>query len=418
MIINSNNRQYQSKNSDYSKLLNQILDFNNISDSQLDIVVGVPFSRESLETVQSTLLKIQSGLKENYPSKIFLLMVIGEFYSDIEIEKIKLPQDENIKFFGLSKNENLVGKGWSLRLFVDIAKWFKFGIVFFDADVTNINQDWIVKLLEPIFFDKKSCAVIPTVYRRAYDAETTNNFAFPVLSAFYNQTPRHPLGGLRSFTRDIVEELAIFTNNISESYWFVENISGYGIDIFYTAFLLENNKKIAEPYLGFISHSSLPVVDNKYKKAIIQIIGSLFGFLEINKNHFIFPKRKINEKIKQLYNPDQETLFYLRAFKDNFVNSSNIIKKIVKPKIFIQLQNCAESSDGHIYLAVDFWAEILYDFLFHFRQTTKILEKEQILEALYPIYCLRIGSFFRELPVDAEFDEIEKIVNLNTQFFI
>ncbi|KKQ77986.1 MAG: hypothetical protein A3A96_04430 [Candidatus Zambryskibacteria bacterium RIFCSPLOWO2_01_FULL_39_39] len=408
---------YEADNLDYHHQLSEILNKLDGLNILAEVVIGVPFSRESEETVQSTLVKIQEGLEKYYPDKHFLLIALGESCSGVQINNILPPKVENIEFHGFHKYKNLIGKGWSMRMFVDIANHFNSHAVFFDADVSNIEYEWIKILLEPLFIKGKQCCVIPTVHRGAHDAETTNNLAFPLLSALYGKAPRHPLGGLRSFTSDVVKELASFTDTISNTSWFSESVSGYGIDIFYTIFSLKSGATIEEPYLGYISHSSLPVVDNGYKKAITQIVGSMFGFVEMDHAGWnLVQMEEITEKIETLFPPDADALAYLMAFKDNFLDNSTLTRKIVRPEIFPEIEHHYRADAKNIYLSPNTWAKIVYDFILYFHQAVSE-EKRNILEAIFPIYCLRVGSFFRELQADADILNIENVVKLTAQNF-
>jgi len=68
-------------------------------------------------------------------------------------------------------------------------------------------------------------------------------------------------------------------------------------------------------------------------------------------------------------------------------------------------------------LSSDTWSKIVYGFILYFHQAVSE-EKEKVLEAIFPIYCLRVGSFFRELKADADAVEIENVVKLTAQHFI
>jgi glycosyltransferase involved in cell wall biosynthesis len=119
-------------------------------------------------------------------------------------------------------------------------------LAFIDTDLRSIIPDWIGALLNPVL-QGEADYVTPLYLRRRFEGATTNHFAYPILTAYFGQYLRQPIGGEFGLSGAFLNYLLKQPVN--------PEILGYGIDIFMTMHAVGGMFKTAQASLGHKVHS-------------------------------------------------------------------------------------------------------------------------------------------------------------------
>jgi len=339
------------------------------------IAICIPTFNEQ-KTISNTTKIINEGLK--YLSKKFQTFIVNcDNYSDDNTKQEFLNTETRSTKIYISTKKGKIGKGRNLFNFFEYCK--KNNIDYaatIDADIKTLKSDWIKRLIDPIITNKADY-VAPLYKRNRFEGSTTNNFAVPIVFAYFGVFIRQPIGGDFGFNKKVYLEFLSQKRNLSTL--------NYGIDIFMTLNTISNKNKIKQVLLGEKIHnpsfSNMTIMSKQVANSAFYLLDFLKPNLEktqkikIPKNlniieHKNFPHKKEAEKllIKNLVN--------LKKNKDNYQKFSfhNLILKIIKNKS----------------ISVNDWSTIICKLVI----STKT-EKSNILSDLFsPLFIIRAVDFW------------------------
>ena len=119
-------------------------------------------------------------------------------------------------------------------------------LAFIDTDLQSITPAWVEALLNPVL-QGEADYVAPLYLRRRFEGATTNHFAYPILTAYFGQYLRQPIGGEFGLSGAFFDYLLKQPVN--------PEILGYGIDIFMSMHAVGGGFKAAQASLGHKVHS-------------------------------------------------------------------------------------------------------------------------------------------------------------------
>ncbi|MCK5014732.1 MAG: hypothetical protein KAS66_13035, partial [Candidatus Omnitrophica bacterium] len=302
-----------------------------------EAVIGMPFYTEK-DTFGNVFSCLMRGTD---PEKQSVMIPIGEAVSAelLEIARnVKL--QKNVRRIAFLKDTLLKGKGWSMRMMMEIAQELGADICFVDADERRVTPDWTKLLLMPIQregFDY----VCPRYTRHHHSATITNHILYPLVSSVYKTKVRQPIGGEFGVSNKLIK---VYLKD--SEVWFTE-VGTYGVDNWMTTEAIVNGAKIAEVDLGVKAHS----FSNFEKREVMfrQVMEIVFDYIiknagwwkkqkEIKSVPLIGPlKREEPELIKQDWRR------WTGRFKDNFNLSRNIqvYEGVLSPERFKELERIA-----------------------------------------------------------------------------
>ncbi len=326
-----------------------------------DIIIGLPSYNEA-DSIAHVTQEIDQGLKKHFPDRKALIINGDGASTDRTVEVFKNTVTNTPKEAIIADKK---GKGVNIFNILNRAREYNAdAVAFFDTDVKSINEDWILKLIGPIF---DGCGfVTPYFIRSLYDGTITNQFAYPVFRSLYGIDIRQPIGGEIALSGAVAEA-------ILESPYPPE-VERYGIDIFIAATVASMGFKINQGSLGVKSHKpSLFKLD----KMFFQVVDTFFKTAKMHYNYI--------EQVRAVTEIDFEKL------------------NIAPPIIELDKDYLIERAASKEHLDSDEWINLIVE---HFGNAQKLV----------PYFFQRVLSFFDEIE-NKSYESGERNIQEQTDMF-
>ncbi len=372
--------------------------------NETDIIVGIPSLNEA-DNIAFVARQIALGLKKYFPTHSAVIINVDNNSMDGTKEAFLGAETGNIPKKYISTEEAIVGKGNNMRnLFVEVVQRKAKAIVVVDADLKSVTPEWVKTLATPILegYDYTT----PIYSRNEYDGTITNNITYPLIYSLFKANIRQPIGGDFSFSPKMTR------------YWlgmaWEKDTRQYGIDIFMTTSALLNGFKVCQVALGSKVHKpSAP----KLGAMFTQVITTLFS--NISKFSNVWMDKNSNKECPVLGNssykePQGLSVDYKgikKASFAGFLENERIISSILSPDHYNITKKMYLT--GRWNIGPELWAKKLYDFIYAYEISEN---KEEIVEALKPLYFARVASFYRQTMDMSHQESEEKILEQAKQF--
>ncbi len=372
--------------------------------NETDIIVGIPSLNEA-DNIAFVARQIALGLKKYFPTHSAVIINVDNNSMDGTKEAFLGAETGNIPKKYISTEEAIVGKGNNMRnLFVEVVQRKAKAIVVVDADLKSVTPEWVKTLATPILegYDYTT----PIYSRNEYDGTITNHITYPLIYSLFKANIRQPIGGDFSFSPKMTR------------YWlgmaWEKDTRQYGIDIFMTTSALLNGFKVCQVALGSKVHKpSAP----KLGAMFTQVITTLFS--NISKFSNVWMDKNSNKECPVLGNssykePQGLSVDYKgikKASFAGFLENERIISSILSPAHYNITKKMYLT--GRWNIGPELWAKKLYDFIYAYEISEN---KEEIVEALKPLYFARVASFYRQTMDMSHQESEEKILEQAKQF--
>ncbi len=372
--------------------------------NETDIIVGIPSLNEA-DNIAFVARQIALGLKKYFPTHSAVIINVDNNSMDGTKEAFLGAETGNIPKKYISTEEAIVGKGNNMRnLFVEVVQRKAKAIVVVDADLKSVTPEWVKTLATPILegYDYTT----PIYSRNEYDGTITNHITYPLIYSLFKANIRQPIGGDFSFSPKMTR------------YWlgmaWEKDTRQYGIDIFMTTSALLNGFKVCQVALGSKVHKpSAP----KLGAMFTQVITTLFS--NISKFSNVWMDKNSNKECPVLGNssykePQGLSVDYKgikKASFAGFLENERIISSILSPAHYNITKKMYLT--GRWNIGPELWAKKLYDFIYAYEISEN---KEEIVEALKPLYFARVASFYRQTMDMSHQESEEKILKQAKQF--
>ena len=359
----------------------------------VDVVVGIPFLNGTLKTLPNVIHIVRAGLRQHFPELSAMTLVVGEADATTEIERMRtlqdeLADDEDIMLMPIRKpTELLRGKGWSVRLMLEIASHVGAHLVLLDADLMSrsdvrsgeragLAPDWIARLLQPIL-NHEAEYVVPTYYRHFSEARLTNPVCFPLVSAVFGRNIRQPIGGEFAIASSLVQRFRDFDDRI----W-LGGVGGYGVDVWLTTTALIWGRPVSTAQLGVKLQAMDAVlgVDGLLKDVFMfeQVVGTLFDqmALAMTAQEAVRPSRNAQVTRREdaedapVWLPEHtiqrdEIRDLHRRFQQHWASAVSHYREELPEDLFDRYQFIAGMSkyDGSATVSQELWAATMVSYL-------------------------------------------------------
>jgi len=349
-----------------------------------DIIVGIPSYNEA-DAISYVTRQVALGLKNFYPQYSCLIINVDNNSPDNTKEAFLSTPTEDIPKRYISTPPGVKGKGNNFyNLFKAVKELKPKAVVVVDADLKSITPDWIKSLAEPIL--RGADLVTPLYSRHKYDGTITNNIVYPITVGLLGKNIRQPIGGDFSFSSRLA-------GHWLEQEW-SETIRHFGIDIFMTTHALLGGFKVCSATLGAKIHK-VKDPGESLGPMFKQVIGTLFSVINDNKHAIpnngieqpiIFGNTELQEPQAMCINTDN----LRRNYNNGMSNKKHILKQYLSETTYADLNNVSLEINN---ISADLWARTLYDLLVAYPRAEN---KEELLEAMQPLYFGRVYSFAKE----------------------
>lgn len=357
-----------------------------------DVVIGIP-SFEAESTISGVVSATAEGAARYFPHSQTVLVVADGGSSDKTrdvVETMRVPRQVR-KIVTIYRG--LSGKGSAFRTIFEVADRLDAKVcLVFDSDLRSITPEWVHSLAEPIY--KFNYGFVTPFYQRyKYDATITNNLVYPLTRALYGHDVRQPIGGEFGMTWALIK---IFRQ---QGLWDFEDIQRFGIDIWMTTTAIAEGFRTCQVGLGLKLHESKDP-STQLLPMFRQVVGTLFHLMRRYETKWpmiegsrpckFFGVQKWKEPDVVAVEP--ETMLW--AFKEAQAASQEIWEVVLteaNQEVVEQLLHC---SDDECLLPASIWAKMVYDFAIAYNRAAA--PTESILEALIPLFLVRVAAFVRE----------------------
>ncbi len=354
-----------------------------------EIIVGIPSYNEA-NSINYPTDKASRGLVDFFPGKKTVIINADNNSKDKTKDAFFNTPTKVPKIY-ISTPPGVKGKGNNLRnLFEAAVELRASALVVVDADLKSITPQWIQYLAEPIFADFDY--VSPIYTRHKYDGSITNNIAYPLLRTLFGLRVRQPIGGDFGISGRMAR---VF---LSEKLW-NERISNFGIDIWMTTISIARRFNVCQTFLGSPKDHR---VKDPAKDLNIMFANVIMTMFDLMIDFEYIWKETTNSSPSSIYGfgfdgneqpqsvtIDTETLH--KSFISGFERFGEIWNKIIPGTEMIDIGKTRNYSREKFYFTTDLWARILFNFAIAYRNNE--LPREQIVEAMVPLYHSRVLSF-------------------------
>ena len=369
-----------------------------------DIIVGIPSYNEA-DNIAFVGSQLSLGLKRYFPAHSSAIINVDNNSTDGTKEAFLGSETGEIPKKYISTGKGVVGKGNNfMNLFKEVESLKAKAIVVVDADLLSITPEWVKKLVTPIL--EGHDFVTPLYSRNEYDGTITNHITYPLLYSIFKANIRQPIGGDFSFSPKM------------SRYWtgleWEKSTGQYGIDIFMTTSALLNGFKVCQVALGSKVHKpSAPKLGLMFTQVIRTLFSSISNFKNIWLDGNIEKDCPVHGEFNY-ENPQSLSVDYKSIKKesiDGFSEKESLLASIMYRPHYHATKKMHLSGKWNI--GPGLWAKILYDFIFAYETSGN---KEEVVEALKPLYFARAASFYRQTLDLTHQEAEEKILGQAKQF--
>jgi glycosyltransferase involved in cell wall biosynthesis len=356
-----------------------------------EIVVGIP-SRNEAARISIPTSQADKGLARYFRDRNAVLINCDNNSSDGTREAFLATSTRNPKIY-LSTPEGVTGKGNNLRnLFEKAVELEARAIVVLDADLRSITPLWIRNLVEPLF--EGFGFVTPLYVRHKYDRIVANSIAYPLTRALYGRRVRQPIGGEFGFSGELAKLY------VEADSW-TEAVGDFGIDVWMTTVAVLSPVAVVQSFLGKpkIHRSMDPEADpGRIFRSVVTTIFDLMA-----RNYEFWKDVKWSRPTAvfgfgaelEVPPPVQvDTEMLRQRFAEGMRSFTDLYRVLLVPETFDKMREVAELSREGFEFPTPLWANVLYDFARGYKD--RIVDPEQVVEGLIPLYQGRILSFVTE----------------------
>ena len=361
----------------------------------VDIIVGIPCYDE-INNIRKLIRKAQEGLVRYYPTKKSIIVVIGEASKPETIAAAgEMNGEKGIPVVTFVKEPGIQGKKWSERAFFIISKRLNAeAFMLLDADLT-ITPRWIKKLLGPVLSGEADY-VSPNYIRHYHqdDQSLTDHFVFPLFASLYGKRLRQAIGGEFATTARLIDSYLE-----AEGIWDIP----VSYEANFAAIVAVNKGRIKEAWLGRKIHNP----NSRYLGDLFRVYARIL-MDQILRNIDYIGSRLENEDIEsigtreppksgvlasEIINIDYRE--WIEQYKSGFAGHEEFYREKL-PTIISVLERLNASGANEFNLTSGEWASIVFAFIKAYRDSS-INEREEIVNALRPIFQARVVSFAKEV---------------------
>jgi len=366
---------------------------------KVGIIIGIPTYNEA-DNIGFVVKQVDRGLREHYPEEKSLIVCCDSNSIDMTKPVFLNTETHSEKRFLATKAR---GKGNGLKMLFRLAAKLKpDAIVSVDADLKNIEPEWVRFLVGPVLqgYDY----VTPVYVRERYDGTITNHITYPLVYGLLGRDIRQPIAGDFAFSARLAD------------YWlkqkWTKESGMYGIDIFMTAHAVLGKFKICQAGLGRKIHK---LSDPKLNEMFLQVVKAIFDNILDNREEWTKNSSFEEEKIfgtKTLpeprnLKPNPEVIFQTALNEYQRDKLRNYLSK----KIFEKVNRMF--FERKINIGEKLWAQTVYDLMHSYYSGGK---KNDVIKSMRSLYFARLYTFFNRIP-EYTTEEVESEIKEQAKCF-
>ncbi len=283
------------------------------------------------------------------------------------------------------------GRGAALRLVFTAAQ--RLGarlLVVLEADVTTATEEWIARLVRPVWSDKADL-VLPAYARHRYDGTITNLLLAPLVRALYGRRLRQPLGGSLALSSRLVDHLLLHPR----WKWTSRDLP----DLWITGTAIADGFAVWEAWLGRRRVESRTRTHD-LPTMVAETLGGVFAVMARHEDLWLEvrgsePLPAVGEPAPPSTEPtavDIERM--ITAFRLGLRDLGPIWEDILAPETLAEVLALDASDVRRFRFPDDLWARVVYDFALGYHYA--VVHRDHLLRSLVPLYLGRTAAFVLE----------------------
>lgn len=372
-----------------------------INVGEVDILVGVPTHNNSA-TIGPVIQAIQAGLLKAFPRERAAIINADGGSRDGTRDLVAAASIDDVrhasKLYTLRTLHSIStqyaptpSSGAALKTILAAAELLRAkACVVISPESTNIEPDWIPKLLRPIYFENFDLAT-PLYRRHKFEGLLVRNVIYPMMRALYGFRLREP------FAPEFGVSGRLASDFLAQNSWSSE-FGQTGAEICLAVTALAGGYRLHQAFLGAKIHADRSAAD--LVPAIRQTVGTLFFTMENTLPAWmgVHDSRAVSSD-----GPEAElTLDPLRVnrkrLRDNYRAGISelepVFKSILSESTLTELQRLANLSEEEFFYPAELWVKTVYEFASSYHKS--VINRDHILQALAPLYRGRIFTFLVE----------------------
>ncbi len=226
------------------------------------------------------------------------------------------------------------------------------------------------------------------------DGTITNTIAYPLTRSLYGRRVRQPIGGDFGFSGEMARTY------LEHATW-NEDVAHFGIDVWMSTVAMYHRQPITQAFLGRPKIHRPKDPAGELGPMFRQVVGTIFHLMEAfapfweevrwSRPTAIFGFGLGETEMPPPVNVDLDALHArLREGRRAF---GNLWNEALAPVTTAKLREVLELDPAHFEFPASLWAQVLFDVAVAYRD--RVFPKDQLLDALAPLYFGRTLSFVR-----------------------
>lgn len=353
-----------------------------------DILVGIPSCCHA-ETIAFHAATVDEGLCRHFP-ELRAVLLVADSHSPDNTRDAFLSAETHCPKIYTSTPPGVKGKGQALRTILRKAGELEArAVLTLDADVRNITPEWIGSLLAPLF--QSFAFVTPLYVRHKWESLCNTLMAYPLLRALLGRRVREPLAGELAFhgrlARDFLDTLAL-----------KEEESHSAMGLWMAATAMQEGVPICQAYMGVprILQDS-PCQEDP--SVFVEAAGALFYLMGHAEAAWKRVRHSRPTAVCGLGQAEKgvpacvdiRAEAYWTLFREGFPAHEGLWREVLPQRMFGPVSACLSEVGACVAFPAALWAEILFETAFACHRGGRDLPL--MLQALYPLYCLKVAAY-------------------------
>lgn len=392
-----------------------------INVGEIDILVGLP-THNNAKTVGSVIQAVQAGLLKSFPRERAAIINADGGSRDGTSELVAAASIDDVRRAGNlhtlrtlhSITTNYPGGpagAPAFRTILAAADLLRArACVLVSPDSTNMEPDWIARLLQPVYRDDADL-VSPLYRRNRFDGLLMTNLLYPMTRALYGWKIREPYASEFGFSGRLASQF------LSREVWNDESWRT-GPEMYFTLAAISGGFRLHQSFLGTKVLSERSAAD--LVPALRQTVGVLFSSLEPN---FSLWSTRTGSQPLPTSGPDAEfTLDPLRVnrkrlrdmFAAGVAELEPVFRSILSPATLAELQRIAALDEEELRYSAELWVHTVYEFAASYHKS--VIARDHIIQALAPLFRGRVFTFLMENRNSSAQEVVNNVESLCLEF--
>jgi glucosylglycerate synthase len=372
-----------------------------INVGEVDVLVGLP-THNNASTIGPVVSAIQVGLLRAFPRERAAIINVDGGSRDGTPDLVTGASIDDIRhasnLYALrtlhsisTQYSTAPSSGIALRTILSAAELLRAkACAVISPESTNIEPDWIARLLQPIYHD--NCDLVTPVYRRQkFEGLLVRNLIYPMTRAIYGWRLREPYPSEFGFSGGLGSQF------LAQNAWSHE-VGQTGVEINLAITAMAGDYRLQQSFLGMKVHADRSSTD--LVPALRQTVGTLFWSLE---NHFsAWSVRSASQPVPTQGAESEVTLEPVRVnrkrlyemFRSSISDLDPVFRSILSPATLAELQRIATLDETQFQYPTELWVKTVYEFAASYHRS--VISRDHIIQALAPLYRGRIFTFLVE----------------------